>query len=148
MKDIVKIYNMPEKINYELTILVSPELNQEEAEDFLKKIDSSILGIGEVLRSEKPKKINLSYLIKNRDKAFLTVTEFKTEPAQIETLKSQLEKEKDILRFLLIRKRETQKKIKRRKIKKEEQLKTKPLKEKKKVELDQIEEKLEEILKE
>ncbi len=139
---------MPEKINYELTILVSPELNQEEAEDFLKKIESSILGIGEVLRSKKPKKINLSYLIKNRDKAFLTVTEFKTEPTQIETLKSQLEKEKDILRFLLIRRKETQKKIKRRKIKKEEQPKIKVLKEKKKVELDQIEEKLEEILEE
>lgn len=148
MEDIVKIYNMPEKINYELTLLVSQELNQEEVEDFLKKIDSSILGIGEVLRSEKPKKINLSYLIKNRDKAFLTVTEFKTEPAQIETLKSQLEKEKDILRFLLIRKRETQKKIKRRKIKKEERPKIEVLKEKKKVELDQIEEKLEEILEE
>lgn len=138
---------MAEKINYELTFLLSPELNQEEVEEFLKKINSSILGIGEVLGSEKFQKINLSYPIEKKDKAFLTVMEFRAEPAQIEGFRNQLEKEKNILRFLLIKKKETKERIKRRKIKKEEKPKAGPVRTKKKVELEKIEEKLEEILK-
>lgn len=125
---------------YELTYLISPELKEQELKDFSQKVDSLISKNGKILKSESPKKINLAYPIQKRGGAFLASFEFHSEPEKIESLKKELEKEKEILRFLLIKKKGIEKIKKPEKIKEE-----KPIPEKK-VELKEIEEKLKELI--
>lgn len=138
---------MIDKINYQLTYLISPELNLTEVEELLKKIESLILKFGKILKSENPKKIKLSYPIQKKREAFLNFLEFKGEVNQIDNLKKEVEKEKNILRYLLTKKKEIEKKIREPKEVKIKTPETKEIKEKKKVELKDIEEKLGEILK-
>jgi len=125
---------------YELTYLISPELNEEELKDFSQKVDSLISKTSKIVKSEGPKRINLAYPIQKKEGGFLTTCEFNGEPQEIESLKKELAKEKNILRFLLMKKKGVERVRKPKKIKKE-----KPAP-KKKVELKEIEEKLEEIL--
>ncbi len=91
-------------INYELSYLISPELSQSELEDFLKKIESLVSKTGKILKSENPKKTKLSYPIQKKKQAFLNVFEFQAEKEKIDNLKKEIEKEKNILRYLLIKK--------------------------------------------
>lgn len=139
---------------YELTYLISPELNEGEIKDFFQKIDSLVSKTGKVTKSESPRKITLVYPIQKKGEAFLATFEFQSLPQEADNLKKELAKEKDILRFLLIKKRGPEKIKKRLRsaplsvstkalVSKEE--KPKPVK---KVELKKIEEKLEEVLKE
>ena len=135
---------------YELTYLISPELNEGELQDFSQKIDSLLSKTGKITKSESPRKISLAYPVQKKGEAFLATFEFQALPQEAENLKKGLEKEKDVLRFLLIKRRGLEKikeKLKPAPIKallvKEE--KPKPLK---KVELKEIEEKLEKVLKE
>ena len=127
---------------YELTYLISPELNPQELKDFSQKVDSLISKFGKVIKSEQPKKIKLAYPIQKKEEAFLTTFEFEAEPEKADNLKKELQNESKIMRFLLIKKKKIEKAKKELKPKKE-----KPEPEKK-VELKEIEEKLERILKE
>ena len=137
---------MADKINYQLTYLISPQLNSTEIEDFSKKIESLISKFGKILKLENPERIRLSYPIQKKREAFLNFLEFKGEVNQIDNLKKEVEKEKNILRYLLIKKKEIEKKIREPKKERTKTPETKELKEKKKVELKDIEEKLGEIL--
>ncbi len=136
--------------NYELTYLISPELNEEEIKDFSQKIDSLVSKTSKITKPEGPRKITLVYPIQKKGEAFLATFEFQSSPQEAENLKKGLEKEKNILRFLLIKKRGVEKIKKRLRpaptivsaIKEE---KPRPGK---KVELKEIEKKLEEVLKE
>jgi len=105
---------------YELTYLISPKLGGREAEDFQKKIEALISKRARILKSEKPKKINLAYPIQKEKGAFLAVLEFNAQPPEAENLKKEIATEKNILRFLLIKKKELQniEEIKRIKTKK------------------------------
>ena len=140
--------------NYELSYLISPELSQSELEDFLKKIESLVSKTGKILKSENPKKTKLSYPIQKKKQAFLNVFEFQAEKEKIDNLKKEIEKEKNILRYLLIKKVErpafakgTSTELGRSPTAgKEEKLKKEKLKKEKKVELKEIEEKLGKIL--
>ncbi|MCD6500441.1 30S ribosomal protein S6 [bacterium] len=125
---------------YELTYLISPELNEGELKDFSRKINSLISKTGKISKSESPKKITLAYPIQKKREAFLGSSEFSVESQKIENLKKELEKEKQILRFLLIKKKGIERTEKPQKTKEE---KSKPTK---KAEIKEIEEKLEEIL--
>lgn len=140
--------------NYELTYLISPELKTPELEDFSQKIDSLVSKVGKITKPEGPRKISLAYPVQKKGEAFLATFEFSAEPPEAESLKKELAKEKDILRFLLVKKRGT-KEIKERlkpaplpapaKASAGKEEKPRPVK---KVELKEIEEKLEKILKE
>ena len=135
-------------ILYELTYLISPELNEGELKDFSQKIDSLISKIGKALKSKNPEKINLAYPIQKKGEAFLATFEFLAEPKEIESLKKVLEKEKQTLRFLLIKKKgveEIKERLKPVSVKAPAGKKEKLMPEKK-VELKEIEEKLEKIL--
>jgi len=141
---------MEDKTNYELTFLISPELNQQELGDFLKKLESLILKTGQIEKRGEPKKIFLNYLIQKKKEAFFGFFEFKSAPEEIEALKQNLEKEKDILRFLLIKKLIRKQTIKREHIiapEKPEQPKEKrkTLINKEKVELKEIEQTLKDL---
>jgi len=138
---------------YELTYLISPELKEEELKDFSQKIGSLISKVGKNGKSEAPKRITLAYPIQKKRGAFLATFEFSAEPKEAENLKKELAKEKQILRFLLIKKRgleEIKEKLKPAFAKAPASTKVSAGKEKpipeKKVELKEIEEKLEKIL--
>lgn len=127
---------------YELTYLISPELKEGELGDFSQKIDSLISKNGKIIKSESPKRINLAYPIQKKEAASLATFEFHSSPQKIEGLKKEFEKEKKILRFLLVKRKGIERIRKPKKIKEEK------LMPEKKVELKEIEEKLEKILKE
>lgn len=96
--------------NYQLSYLISPELSEQEAQDCCQKIDSLIAKAGQISKTENPKRITLAYPIQKKSEAFLTTSEFSAEAQQAETLKKELSQEKEILRFLLIKKGKVEKK--------------------------------------
>ena len=138
---------MADKINYQLTYLVSPQLNSTEVEDFSKKIGALISKFGKILKLENPERMRLSYPIQKEKEAFLNSLEFEGETNQIDNLKKEIEKEKNILRYLLIKKKEIEEKIREPKEVRKKPIETEKPVEEKKVELKKIEEKLGEILK-
>lgn len=124
---------------YELTYLVSPDLQESEVKDVEQKLNSFIQEKGGILDSSLlPEKINLSYEIKKTKEAFLVSQSFYLKPEEINNLEDKIRTENNIIRFLLFNKKtfKEEKTPKRRLIKKSE----------KKAELKDIEKKLEEIL--
>jgi len=116
--------------NYELTCLISPDLQEAEVGEFFKNIEIK----GEITKKIEPRRIRLSYPILKKKEAFLATIEFKTE--DLGTLQQDLKKQPNILRFLLISKQEEkQKPAPRREAPKQE-----------KVEIDKIGEKLDQVI--
>ena len=141
---------------YELTYLVSSELTPEQMEILVKKINSLILENGEITGSFAPIKRNLTYPIKKQNTAFLNQIEFNFEPEEIDKFKREINKQNEILRIMLTEKKNIKiKKKTRSAIEKPksflEDTKTLPKKElketKQKINLEEIGEKLDEILK-
>lgn len=125
---------------YELAYLISPDLPEENAKTLHQRIISLIQEKGGLLDlSKDPERINLSYPIEKKEKAYLASIVFYLKSEEINNLKNQIESETEILRFLLYAK-------KRPKIVRVEQEKQEIKKPSKKVELKDINKKLEEIL--
>lgn len=135
---------------YQLTFLSSPELVQEEGEVFFEKIEALIKEKGEILAKEKLEKIKLAYPIEKKNEAFLASLDFKTQEDEIEDLKRKIKEEKNILRYLLIKKKEEITSKEKREIEKLKKLKTKKINLEKpkgeKVEFEKIEEKLKKLV--
>ncbi|MGC9031275.1 MAG: 30S ribosomal protein S6 [Minisyncoccia bacterium] len=87
--------------SYNLTFLITTKLSEEEAEEYIKKIESLISQEGSILNSELKKKINLAYEIKKQKEAFLKSIDFTFPEDKISDLKNSLQKEENILRFLI-----------------------------------------------
>jgi len=120
-----------------LAYLISPELKKEEIEMVQKDLTSFIEKEGVLDKVETPLKRTLFYPIKKKTEAFLGAIYFYLEPQKIKDLERKLKEEEKILRYLIVSEK-TPKKIKiEKKLKKPE-----------KVELEEIEKKIEEILKE
>ena len=137
---------------YELTYLVSAELSPEQMETLSKKIDSLILKNGEIIGSIAPDKKNLTYPIKKQNAALLNQVKFNFEPELIDEFKKEINKEKEILRIMLIEKKNMRIKKKNRNSILEpsltpEDIKIPAAKSKQKDDLEKIGEKLDEILK-
>ena len=137
---------------YELTYLVSAELSPEQMETLSKKISSLILENGEIIGLIAPDKKNLTYPIKKQNAALLSQVKFNFEPELIDEFKKEINKEKEILRIMLIEKKNMRIKKKNRSSILEpklisEDIKIPAKKSKQKDDLDKIEEKLDEILK-
>jgi len=149
--------------SYQLTYLISPELKTEEAEglaleiiNFLQKEEVSVIKI------ENPKPKTLSFQIKKQESAFQAGLEFCSTPEKLKIIEEKIKKDPRILRYLIVIKEPPKKKreekifstikpsINSREIKEEKffSAKNSDNKTEKKVELKDIEEKLEEILKE
>jgi len=141
---------------YELTYLVSSELIPEQMEILVKKVNSLILENGQITGSFSPIKRNLTYPIKKQNTVFLNQIEFNFEPEKIDKFKKEINKQNEILRIMLTEKKNIKIKKKTRSAIIEPKLfledaKTsikKELKEtKQKIGLEEIGEKLDEILK-
>jgi len=131
---------------YQLTYLISSELSSEEAEGFSQEIDSIISKKGKLIKSAIPSRRVLAYPIKKQTAAYLTRSEFYLDPQEIENFKKEIKTKSKILRFLLSEKKVHKIKPEKPKIKviPKEKRESVP----QKAELEKIEEKLEEILKE
>ena len=137
---------------YELNYLISPDLSEEEFNIFQEKIlkwiqeEKGILG--EIV---KPAKKILAYPIKKMMQAYLGSISFQVNPEVLSNLEKKLKSEGKIIRYLILTKRP--RKVSagalRRTLRKFEPTSAKPeMPKKEKAELETIEQKLEEILKE
>lgn len=141
---------------YELTYLISSDLSGEEAKALSQKVSGFIAKQGKLEKTEDPFKKKLAYPVKNKTEAFLSLIVFSFEPDQLSVLENNLKSDPQIIRHIIIIKKE-EKKISERKLEKIlsqkpekpfEARKEIPITETKKVELKEIDQKIEEILKE
>lgn len=150
---------------YELSYIISPEINSQEAEAKSKEIESAVQSReGVIVKQSNPVAKALSYPIAKRASGFLGVLEFQLEPEKLIEIKEILEKDGKIVRHMFIIKKplkprkerrsrklvpdlETENKIENEPgIKEEAPLHTKASEFKEKVELKDIEQQLDEIL--
>jgi len=122
---------------YQLAYLISPELKKEEIEKLQKDLTSFFEKEGVLDKVEQPLKRTLFYPIKKKTEAFLGAIYFYLETEKIKELEKKLKEKEEILRYLIV----SEKAPKKIKIEKK-------LKKPEKVKLEEIEEKIEEILKE
>jgi len=122
---------------YELAYLISSKVNKEELSEIQKRVILALRKYGGILDEENPAlKRTLAYEIKKEREAFLVSLTFFLDPEKVSEFKKEIEKEKNILRYLIFQ----------RKMPKEKKIEVKKVVKPKKVELEKIEEKLEEIL--
>lgn len=156
--------NLDKNMNlYELTYLITPKKTSDETEKFNKEIISLLKKTGATLYKMKdPKKRNLAYKINNFGEAYLASTDLDIEPEKIKIIEEKLKREDNILRFLIIskdkleekkeekemndKKKDVDKDKDKKKDKKEEKGKDKKSKKEDKVKLNEIDEKIDEIL--
>lgn len=155
---------MEKGIFYELTYLISPDLNETEAREIQRKaVEEIVSQEGKILITLEPQKIGLCYPVEKKREAYLATIEFELKPQPIVTLQQKIKEMKQIIRFLLIKRRRFAEKktavekpitdelkikpeteaVKPRPAKKEKAVKTKK---EEKVDLDKIEEELEKVL--
>ncbi len=128
--------------HYELTFLISPELNPEELISFQEKIINQVQQEkGILVKINKPVKKNLNGPVGNKNQAFLLSLEFQLNPENSANIQNKLKAENQIMRYFLIVKKppkaaglfEKERRVPRKTAKS-------------KVELKEIEKKLDEIL--
>jgi small subunit ribosomal protein S6 len=121
--------------NYELAFLLPPEIDEKKLKEYHQKINTLIENSGGILVSSIfPAKKTLFYPIKKRMEAFFGVSEFEIDPENLKDLEKSLKKDEEILRFLIVKKKPPKK------------LESPPKKSKKKIKLEEIDQKLKEIL--
>jgi len=137
---------------YELNYLISADIAEKDRSLLNEEILELIKKEGGSIRTStvSPEK-KLSYTIEKILRAFLVTTVFDLEVDKIIPITKFIKDKKEIIRYLVLNKKEVSEKAKRtKKNKKEDKELSKiikaPIKEKDKVELKKIEEKLEEIL--
>jgi len=126
---------------YEIAYLISTKIEPEKVKETQKEIISLVRKHeGEIEEETPPLKRTLAYPIKKEKEAFLVSLTFWMSPSKIKDFKKDVDKIKEILRYLIvIVKKKAPKKV-------PEIEKKKPTKKPEKVELEKLEEKLEEIL--
>ncbi|TFG35857.1 MAG: 30S ribosomal protein S6 [Parcubacteria group bacterium] len=140
---------------YEISYLISSELSEEEARAFQSKITSFVKEEGGISNEARiPLRKKLAYPIEKQNQAYLAFFTFQLNPEALVNLEKKLKAENQILRYLILIKNPL-KPVKERVRKLKHQ--TEPVdfeenkayvEKEKKVELKEIEEKLEEILRE
>ena len=90
---------------YEIGYILDPDLSGKNLLDtfeLLKKIIKEKLK-GNILETQKPKRINLAYPIQKKEKGYFGYFVFETTPQEIIELKDHLKYQKPILRYILIK---------------------------------------------
>jgi len=129
--------------NYDLTLLLTPEIEIEKANSFFQEFIGFLQLEGAIFdKSSQISKVNLAYPIKKKREAYLAWVSFLGKPEILKKIKEKLDFEERVLRFLLVQKVSKKKKGVRTILKKET---PEP---KEKIEISQLDKKLEEILKE
>ncbi len=140
---------------YELTYLAPHELTEEAVKSLQDKVAGFIQAKnGTVTEFQKAYKRRLAYSVKNKDVAYVNTVVFSMDPNSMDALKKELKDEPLVLRSLLLtykpfveKPRRVRSKERQLEEKSQTAVEEKPARrEKAKVELNDIEEKLEEIL--
>jgi len=142
--------------NYEITVLLSPDISDEEVKAYQQKVQTLITeNAGIITETQSPLRRRLGYPIKDsaglkKRGAYSLSLSFSMEPDKIESLDKKMKAEDEVLRSMIVYKKPITIRITPEftpKILKETELpaKTEKIKEKK-VELKEIEKKLDEIL--
>ncbi|MDP2926918.1 MAG: 30S ribosomal protein S6 [bacterium] len=134
------------KQNYELSYLISPRLSDEGASDILRQVNNAIQEKeGVVFDSQLPRKFSLAYTIQKENEAWLQITYFSLEPAQLAEVEKKLRETKEIFRSLILKRKPVKMTPLMQPL--TEKIKSiEALEPSQKVDLEEIEKKLEEIL--
>lgn len=132
---------------YELTYIINPDLSEQEVVTQTDKVAGFINELDGEIKKESPiQKRKLSYPIKKEKEGYFISLDFQLSSDKLEKLNHQLKLEKDILRYLIISKKIQ--KIRPMRVKKfKERIKVAE-RPKEKVKLEELDKKLEELLKE
>lgn len=130
--------------NYQLTILITPEVQEDSLNAVLGKIGDTVQKTGGIIaQQEIQKRINLGYPIKQQHEAFQAIVRFAIDPRQVEALQKTVQSQKEVLRCMLsvarVQKVEAPTLAK---------APLKPIAEEEKMSIEDIDKKLEEIFKE
>ena len=134
---------------YEVGFLLDPKLNEIETGQEVSKVEKVISGFGGTMVEESwPKRLKLAYPIKGNESAYFGYLLFEAPAESINGILGKLKPEKNILRFLILRrnKKYWQRTKEQAKVK-AEALPTKREEHGEKIDETRLEEKLEEILK-
>ena len=89
---------------YELVVVISPALDEDETKGTVERIHGLITGAGgELIKEEEWGMRRLAYPIKDFTEGSYFLTEFTTDPQQTRPLENAIGLSEDILRHLLIR---------------------------------------------
>ena len=89
---------------YELTFLISSGLNETEIKEFSEKLNKIVADKAKNSEMKTLKKIALAYPVKKQKEAFFGSLDFEAEKETIKTIKQEVEKMPEIIRYLLIQK--------------------------------------------
>lgn len=138
--------------NYELTYLISSDYSETDVATVIAKITNLVREKeGSVKKTSEPSKIKLAYLIEKKAEAYLISTYFSLAPEKISELETFLKEQNELLRYIIVVKRERKEKTVKKRVKPQTvEPVTPPVKEvteeEKKVELKAIDDKIDEIL--
>jgi len=130
---------------YELTFLMPP-LVEKEKNEVLQKILEEIKRRGGDLKEESVEKRSFVYPVKKNENGFISTIIFSISKNSLHNINDFIRKEERVLRSVII-KREIFEKEKRAKRHKRPTIKTKPTPKREKVKLEDMDKRLEEILK-
>ena len=150
---------------YEITLILSPDLPEEEINLFQEEFKKNIEKLeGNLKKIGKPEKRNLSYPIKKFQSGYYLIVNFLFDPEKLEELYSILKHKKEILRYIVVFapeekprpfiKKKVEQKIEKIEKPKEttkekekvEKKAEKKVEKKEKIQLEEIDKKLDEIL--
>jgi ribosomal protein S6 len=104
---------------YEINILISPNLSQEEAVSFISKLENEFQALGKIISETKADRKKLAYSIEKEEEAWLSYFSLFPNTDQdlkqaLDSIDKKLKEEKDVLRHLIIKRQEQKIQKKRR----------------------------------
>lgn len=100
--------------NYEITIILKPQLSDKEIADFMESTKTIITsGNGEVVAEEKLGRKRLAHEIKKEKEGFFLLFKFKSDTSLLITLEKSLKLNENVFRHMMIRSKEVKNKVKK-----------------------------------
>jgi ribosomal protein S6 len=95
-------------IFHELNILVSPNLSDADIASFIEKTEAELQKLGKVVSTKKAERRRLAYPLNNQIEAWLYFLELNIESGDkkqaLDSIEKMLREDKDVLRFIIIKK--------------------------------------------
>ncbi|HIS88533.1 TPA: 30S ribosomal protein S6 [Candidatus Avigastranaerophilus faecigallinarum] len=89
--------------NYELLSIIKPNIDSEEFDNLVAKIEEAIVALeGKVTSTDKMGRKKLSYDIKDFRDGYFVVHNFEMDPAQVAKFNRQLRLNENVLRIMLL----------------------------------------------
>ncbi len=127
--------------SYELTYIANPKLSPEDVSALQERIFGFITKEdGTPGKASAPSKKRLAYPVKKHEEAHFSSLELSVEEGKLKSLEEAIKKEKDILRYLIIKKPAVKKMVFETKTEKRRSLRPK------KAQLEEIDKKIDEML--